>query len=152
MPHYKSLKEEREAIEEFQILTETRVKPAIEALKQSTSQADFDTRRDALRDGNLMRDWQAMFGTFRNARETANMNAASDIAKEVADSMRAAVDYRKNLAQAAAPAAGGFKKPRKYSRKYCKKTPCRKMGFTQRSSCRPYKNCFTQNRGRRAGL
>jgi len=35
-----------------------------------------------------------------------------------------------------------WKMPRKYTRKYCKKTPCRKMGFTQRSSCRPYKNCF----------
>jgi hypothetical protein len=49
-----------------------------------------------------------------------------------------------------APAAGGFKFPRKMSRKYCKKTPCRKMGFTQRSSCRPYKNCFTR-RARRSG-
>jgi hypothetical protein len=45
----------------------------------------------------------------------------------------------------AAPAAGKrrktFKKKRLMSRKYCKKTPCRKMGFTQRSSCRPYKKC-----------
>ena len=36
----------------------------------------------------------------------------------------------------------GYKFPRKYSKKYCKKTPCKDMGFTQRSSCRPYKNCF----------
>jgi hypothetical protein len=35
-----------------------------------------------------------------------------------------------------------FKKPRLMSRKYCKKTPCRKMGFTQKASCRPYKNCY----------
>lgn len=35
-----------------------------------------------------------------------------------------------------------WKMPRKMTRKYCKKTPCKKMGFTQRSSCRPYKNCF----------
>lgn len=35
-----------------------------------------------------------------------------------------------------------YKMPRKYSKKYCKKTACDKMGFTQRSSCRPYKNCF----------
>jgi hypothetical protein len=38
-----------------------------------------------------------------------------------------------------APAAGGR---RKYTRRYCKKTPCRKMGFTQKASCRPYKNCY----------
>lgn len=37
---------------------------------------------------------------------------------------------------------GGFKFPRKWSKAYCKKTSCKKMGFSQRSSCRPYKNCF----------
>lgn len=36
----------------------------------------------------------------------------------------------------------GFKFPRKWSKSYCKKTSCKKMGFSQRSSCRPYKNCF----------
>jgi hypothetical protein len=35
-----------------------------------------------------------------------------------------------------------YKMPRKMTRKYCKKTPCRKMGFTQRASCRPWKNCY----------
>ena len=34
-----------------------------------------------------------------------------------------------------------YKMPRKMTRTYCKKTPCRKMGFTQRASCRPWKNC-----------
>ena len=37
---------------------------------------------------------------------------------------------------------GGKTRRRKMSRKYCKKTPCRKMGFTQKASCRPYKNCY----------
>ena len=40
----------------------------------------------------------------------------------------------------------GYKFPRKYSKKYCKKTACKDMGFTQRSSCRPYKNCFAGTR------
>ena len=35
-----------------------------------------------------------------------------------------------------------YKMPRKMTRKYCKKTPCKKMGFTQRASCRPWKNCY----------
>jgi len=35
-----------------------------------------------------------------------------------------------------------FKKPRKYSKSYCKSTPCDEMGFTQKASCRPYKNCY----------
>lgn len=38
--------------------------------------------------------------------------------------------------------SGGFKFPRKWSKSYCKKTSCKKMGFSQRSSCRPYKNCY----------
>lgn len=35
-----------------------------------------------------------------------------------------------------------YKKPRKYSKSYCSSTPCDKMGFTQKASCRPYKNCY----------
>ena len=34
------------------------------------------------------------------------------------------------------------KSPRKWSRAYCKRTSCDKMGFSQRASCRPYKNCY----------
>jgi hypothetical protein len=35
-----------------------------------------------------------------------------------------------------------WKMPRKMTRRYCKKTPCKRMGFTQRASCRPWKNCY----------
>lgn len=35
-----------------------------------------------------------------------------------------------------------YKKPRKYNKTYCEKTPCNKMGFSQKASCRPYKNCY----------
>ena len=35
-----------------------------------------------------------------------------------------------------------FKKPRKYDKSYCEKTPCGSMGFSQKASCRPYKNCY----------
>ena len=38
--------------------------------------------------------------------------------------------------------SGGRHKTRKYSKKYCKKTACKKMGFTQKASCRPYINCY----------
>ena len=40
------------------------------------------------------------------------------------------------------PKRGG----RLMSKKYCRKTPCRRMGFTQKASCRPYKNCYTRRR------
>ena len=34
------------------------------------------------------------------------------------------------------------KYPRKWSASYCKKTSCDKMGFSQKASCRYYKNCY----------
>lgn len=39
-----------------------------------------------------------------------------------------------------------YKTPRKMSKSYCKKTPCKKMGFSQKASCRPYKNCYKSKR------
>lgn len=42
------------------------------------------------------------------------------------------------------PKVGGrrrWKMPRKMTRRYCKKTACKRMGFTQRASCRPWKKC-----------
>ena len=39
-----------------------------------------------------------------------------------------------------------FSYPRKMSKEYCKKTPCKKMGFSQKASCRPYKNCYNVKR------
>jgi hypothetical protein len=38
-----------------------------------------------------------------------------------------------------------YKKPRKYGQAYCEKTPCHKMGFSQKASCRPYKNCYKKS-------
>lgn len=35
-----------------------------------------------------------------------------------------------------------YKKPRKMSKSYCEKTSCDDMGFSQKASCRPYKNCY----------
>lgn len=35
-----------------------------------------------------------------------------------------------------------FRKPRKMGKSYCEKTPCKNMGFSQKASCRPYKNCY----------
>lgn len=34
------------------------------------------------------------------------------------------------------------KLPRKWSKAYCKRTSCEKMGFSQRASCRPFKHCY----------
>jgi len=47
---------------------------------------------------------------------------------------------------------GGAKKKKKtagrrFTRKQCKKFKCAKMGFTQKASCRPYKNCYRSTAG-----
>ena len=36
---------------------------------------------------------------------------------------------------------------RRFTRKQCKKFKCAKMGFTQKASCRPYKNCYRSTAG-----
>lgn len=40
------------------------------------------------------------------------------------------------------PKTRKYRFPRKMTKSYCKKTPCSRMGFTQKASCRPYKNCY----------
>lgn len=38
-------------------------------------------------------------------------------------------------------------KKRKWSKKYCLSKPCNEMGFSEKASCRPYINCYTQKKG-----
>ena len=45
------------------------------------------------------------------------------------------------------PAGGAKKGGRRFTRKQCKKFTCKKMGFTQKASCRPYKNCYRSTAG-----
>ena len=35
-----------------------------------------------------------------------------------------------------------FKKPRKWNKKHCLSKNCDEMGFSEKASCRPYKNCY----------
>jgi len=49
-------------------------------------------------------------------------------------------NHKSTLAMDPQPPQGGRK--RKMTRRYCRKTKCRKMGFTQKASCRPWKNCY----------
>ena len=34
-----------------------------------------------------------------------------------------------------------FKFPRKFNKSHCMRKTCKQMGFTEKASCRPYKNC-----------
>ena len=99
-------------------------------------------------------EWTAAYvaRTAPSAPDNEEKREAYDIAKNtVLPKFRELTNFFVQLKTS--PTANGGKRwtmPRKMSRTYCKKTPCRKMGFTQRSSCRPYKNCFTR-RARRSG-
>jgi len=35
-----------------------------------------------------------------------------------------------------------FKMPRKWDKSHCEDKPCEDMGFSEKASCRPYKNCY----------
>ena len=35
-----------------------------------------------------------------------------------------------------------FKQPRKWDKKHCLSKSCDDMGFSEKASCRPYKNCY----------
>jgi hypothetical protein len=39
--------------------------------------------------------------------------------------------------------ASEFKTPRKWSKAHCESKSCDEMGFSEKASCRPYKNCYT---------
>jgi hypothetical protein len=75
--------------------------------------------------------------------------AASVLEKNRRESAAAAAAAAKRGEMGTQSNRGGRKTRRRrrlMSRKYCKKTPCRRMGFTQKASCRPYKNCYTRRK------
>lgn len=121
-------------------------RPLLELLTQ-TSPSEFDAKFTAI-EPTLM-EWNDAFGGIDKTNE-AQVDATIRIVDILMPLLTSVGEKSRELGATkgqkifVAPAAGG--KRRKMSRKYCKKTPCRKMGFTQRSSCRPYKNCFTRRR------
>jgi hypothetical protein len=89
-------------------------------------------------DPALLTAWFSAFKSFKPS--AAELEETNELAVEVLYAIKARRTVK------AAAAAGGrrktFKKKRLMSKKYCKKTPCKRMGFTQKASCRPYKNCY----------
>ena len=74
------------------------------------------------------------------------VNKNSGVASGIPGAAAAAEAVKKSLTNPGnKPSERGGRKTRRrrlMSRKYCKKTSCRRMGFTQKASCRPYKNCY----------
>jgi hypothetical protein len=63
------------------------------------------------------------------------------IAMSELKSLPGAVDYE--AAKARFEGKGG----RRFTRKQCKAFKCKTMGFSQKASCRPYKNCYKRSAG-----
>jgi hypothetical protein len=38
-----------------------------------------------------------------------------------------------------------FKEPRKWDKEHCESKTCDEMGFSEKASCRPYKNCYKKS-------
>jgi hypothetical protein len=38
-----------------------------------------------------------------------------------------------------------FKEPRKWDKEHCESKTCGEMGFSEKASCRPYKNCYKKS-------
>jgi hypothetical protein len=104
---------------------------------QQVPKIAYDLLR-ATRDSNRITDMRTLSG---------DVVPASEIRKNLDDAIE---KIENSYNKTRRPSLAGkrtrrkFKMPRKMSKKYCKKTRCRRMGFTQRSSCRPYKNCFNK--------
>jgi hypothetical protein len=56
-------------------------------------------------------------------------------------------DYRTSDAMIRYPKtrkASDYKTPRKWDKEHCVSKPCDEMGFSEKASCRPYKNCYSK--------
>ena len=116
------------------------------AQKVLAKKKDFrnpDELVEAIRVADIKRlqgEWTAKYNSMKDSLT----DTEQDIALQVRDTLRELLGESTSLR-----ANGGRRRKtarRKYSRRYCKKTPCRRMGFTQRASCRPYKNCYRSTR------
>lgn len=131
---------EGDPVIKFNRLTIAMVRPMTELLRVSDPK-EFD-RQFAEIEPKLV-EWKAAFGAIDSTSAPA-LEAVERILGVFMPLLKAVNEHSKSIGatkgqkMSVAPAAGG----RRYSRKYCKKTPCRKMGFTQKASCRPYKNCY----------
>jgi len=113
----------------------------IDTLKETETLLAFTTRLAEI--APKLREWSERFESMREA-DTAVLSEVARIGEQFDSRLKDALAHQTTLKSATSPAAGGkrWKMPRKMTRRYCRKTACRKMGFTQKASCRPWKNCY----------
>lgn len=127
-------------MEEFKTFTDS-VLEKVDRLKKTTTLLEFTQVLEEI--APSLREWAEKFEAFRT-EETDMIKEATEIGETFDSRMKEALAHQSTLKVSSSPAAGGkrWKMPRKMTRRYCRKTSCRKMGFTQKASCRPWKNCY----------
>ena len=127
-------------VEEFKSFTEG-VLSELDRLKETATLLDYTTMLADV--APRLREWSEKFEGLKGA-DDETLAQVTEIGKTFDARLKEAFKHQSTLKLTAAPAAGGkrWKMPRKMTRRYCKKTACRKMGFTQKASCRPWKNCY----------
>ena len=130
------------------LLAKTReVDETLKLLVDETSPAKFDETFTEVEPKLL--EWKSLFGQI-DRNDQAQANAAARLGTLIVDRLirvnetSARIGATKGRKSSSTAPAAGKRRSRKMSRKYCKKTPCRKMGFSQRASCRRYKKCSTR--------
>lgn len=124
------------SVDEFKTRTES-VIADLKRLEETSTLLEFTQGLTEIAPKLL--EWSETYETFRNADDETKQLVA-DIGEEYEAQLKRSLAHQSELKLQSPGAAGG--KRRRMTRRYCKKTPCRKMGFSQKASCRPWKNCY----------
>ena len=131
-------------VQEFRTLADS-VLTELEAVLATTDLGAYDAAWTAAR-----ANYDALFSTYDalygKTTSRSKLNAILDNVSRAYMNAKKHRDTLKQRDEDPQPLNGGrtrkWTKPRKMTRRYCKQTSCRKMGFTQKASCRPWKNCY----------
>ncbi len=129
-------------VQEFRQTTDTAMED-LDKLLATTSLKEYMTVMEAVAPN--LRAWLARYEEFgRTVTDKATRDQLTEIGDQYKTLLNKAFEHQSSLKLEPQPLEGGrkWKMPRKMTRRYCKKTSCRKMGFTQKASCRPWKNCY----------
>ena len=120
------------------------------ALAQLTAQKQMPTQQTSPAELNIAKQILPLIEKYKTAIDNLTVNEAvcpPPVEQNAANgSMQGGGNSRRRSTKRAPPRNKPYKFPRRFSRAHCKKKPCNKMGFTERASCRPYKNCYTRRR------
>ena len=129
-------------VQTFKTLTDTAMEDLDKLLDTTSLKEYLDVMEQVAPN---LRAWLDRYTQLKqDVTDEATLNQLADIGETYMKHLKKAFAHQSDLKLEPQPLEGGrkWKMPRKMTRRYCKKTSCRKMGFTQKASCRPWKNCY----------